>query len=199
MCIHQGRLLNDPKRPRDYTPEQYLKSRRRKWPRCSPTCPKRCENSVEIAKRCNLELSFGNYYLPAFPVPAGADDRIVHPRAVAQDGLEARLAQARACAEGFSAEDYAQRLRPRTRRHRQDGLRRLLPDRRGLHQLGQAATTFRSDRGAARVPVRSSPGASASPISIRCATVCCSSASSIPNACRCPTSTSTSAWTAATR
>jgi len=26
VCIHQGRLLNDPKRPRDYTPEQYLKS-----------------------------------------------------------------------------------------------------------------------------------------------------------------------------
>ena len=41
--------------------------------------------------------------------------------------------------------------------------------------------------------------ARASPISIRCATTCCSSASSIPNACRCRTSTSTSAWIGATR
>ena len=39
---------------------------------------------------------------------------------------------------------------------------------------------------------------SASPTSTRCATSCCSSASSIPSACRCRTSTSTSARTAAT-
>ncbi len=40
VCINQGRVLADPKRPRDYSDQQYLKSPR-KWRRCSPTFPKR--------------------------------------------------------------------------------------------------------------------------------------------------------------
>jgi DNA polymerase III alpha subunit len=39
-----------------------------------------------------------------------------------------------------------------------DGLPRLLPDRRRLHQVGQGARAFRSGRAAARAPARSSPG-----------------------------------------
>ncbi len=70
VCIHQGRLLNDPKRPHDYTPEQYLKSAD-EMAELFADLPEALENSVEIAKRCNLELSFGKYYLPEFPLPAG--------------------------------------------------------------------------------------------------------------------------------
>ena len=53
-------------------------------------------------------------------------------------------------------------------------------------------------RAAARAPARWSRTRSTSPTSIRCATSCCSSASSIPSGCRCPTSTSTSARATAT-
>ena len=94
--------------------------------------------------------------------------------------------------------EYAERLDVRDEDHRADGLRRLLPDRRRLHQLGEARTACRSGPAAAPARARSSRIRSASPTSIRCATCCCSSASSIPSACRCPTSTSTSARTAAT-
>jgi len=107
VCIHQGRLLNDPKRPRDFTAEQYLKSAE-EMQALFADLPEALQNSVEIAKRCNLELAFGTYHLPAFPVPAGHTIESFI-RAEAQAGLEAHLAK-RAPAQGFTLEDYARRL-----------------------------------------------------------------------------------------
>jgi len=70
VCIQQGRGLGDTDRPRPYSKEQYLKS-----PEDMATLfhdiPEALENSVEIAKRCNLDLKLGQSYLPAFPVPNG--------------------------------------------------------------------------------------------------------------------------------
>jgi DNA polymerase-3 subunit alpha len=107
VCIHQGRLLADPKRPREYTPEQYLKSAA-EMTALFADLPEALENSVEIAKRCNLELAFGKYYLPAFPVPP-EETVDSHLRREAAAGLEQRLAQ-RPPARGFAAADYAARL-----------------------------------------------------------------------------------------
>ena len=107
VCIHQGRLLNDPKRPKDFTAEQYLKSAE-EMQALFADLPEALQNSVEIAKRCNLELAFGTYHLPAFPVPAGHTIESFI-RAEAQAGLEAHLAK-RAPAQGFTLEDYARRL-----------------------------------------------------------------------------------------
>jgi DNA polymerase-3 subunit alpha len=107
VCIHQGRLLNDPKRPRDYTPEQYLKSAE-DMAELFADLPEALANSVEIAKRCNLEMTFGKYYLPAFPVPAQeTEDSFI--RSQARAGLEARLAK-QGIAPNFTRDDYAQRL-----------------------------------------------------------------------------------------
>ena len=83
--------------------------------------------------------------------------------------------------------------------HRADGLRRLLPYRRRLHHLGEDPRRSGRAPAGARARARLSPTRSASRISIRSSTTCCSSASSIPNGFRCPTSTSTSARTGATR
>ncbi|MBS0439862.1 MAG: DNA polymerase III subunit alpha [Proteobacteria bacterium] len=107
VCIHQGRLLNDPKRPRDYSPEQYLKSAE-EMAALFADIPEALENSVEIAKRCNLEMKFGEYFLPAFPVPAQADEK-TFIRDQAHTGLTARLAKHGAAA-GFAPSDYASRL-----------------------------------------------------------------------------------------
>ncbi|MGA9333688.1 MAG: DNA polymerase III subunit alpha [Rudaea sp.] len=107
VCIHQGRLLSDPKRPRDYTPEQYLKTPA-EMSALFADLPEALENSVEIAKRCNLELTFGTYHLPAFPVPAGQTvDSFI--REQAQSGLESRLTR-HSPAPGFSGEHYRERL-----------------------------------------------------------------------------------------
>ncbi|MFT3792882.1 MAG: DNA polymerase III subunit alpha [Rudaea sp.] len=107
VCIRQGRLLSDPKRPRDYTAEQYLKSAE-EMAELFADLPQALENSVEIAKRCNLELGFGKYYLPDFPVPAGEtiDSSI---RKQSHAGLEERLAK-HGVAEGHAREDYVARL-----------------------------------------------------------------------------------------
>ncbi|MBE1161624.1 DNA polymerase III subunit alpha [Dyella acidiphila] len=107
VCIHQGRVLADPKRPRDYSEQQYLKT-----PEDMATLfadiPEALENTVELAKRCNLELNFGTYYLPNFPVPDG-HDLASYIRELARDGLKERLAGA-PLAEGYTLADYEARL-----------------------------------------------------------------------------------------
>ncbi|AFL73095.1 DNA polymerase III subunit alpha [Thiocystis violascens] len=70
VCIHEGRTLDDPRRPRLYSDEQYLRTPG-EMAELFADLPEALENSVEIAKRCNLELTLGKNYLPAFPVPAG--------------------------------------------------------------------------------------------------------------------------------
>ena len=67
VCIHEGRTLDDPRRPRHYSEEQYLRSPA-EMALLFADCPEALENSVEIAKRCNLELNLGKSFLPAFPV-----------------------------------------------------------------------------------------------------------------------------------
>ncbi len=90
VCIHGGRILDDPRRPRPYSEEQFLRSPEEMALRFADL-PEALANSVEIAKRCNLELSLGKYFLPAFPVPAGmtVDDYFVTQ---SRAGLAARLA-----------------------------------------------------------------------------------------------------------
>jgi len=107
VCIHQGRVLADPKRPHDYTPEQYLKSPEA-MAALFADIPEALENSVELARRCNLELKFGTYYLPDFPVPDG-HDLDSHIRELARKGLEEHLAVA-PLAPGHSRADYDARL-----------------------------------------------------------------------------------------
>ncbi|HEX4479355.1 MAG TPA: DNA polymerase III subunit alpha [Rudaea sp.] len=107
VCIHSGRSLSDPKRPRDYTPEQYLKSAE-EMAELFADLPEALRNSVEIAKRCNLELTFGKYFLPVFPVPP-QETVETFIRASAHTGLAARLAK-HAPAQNFTVADYEQRL-----------------------------------------------------------------------------------------
>jgi len=70
VCIHDGRQLDDPRRPRHYSEHQYLRSAE-DMIALFDDIPEAIENTVEIAKRCNLQLSLGEHYLPDFPVPEG--------------------------------------------------------------------------------------------------------------------------------
>jgi len=89
VCINQGRVLADERRPRDYTAEQYLKS-------ADEMCalfadlPEAIENTLQIARRCTLSLKFGTNHLPDYPVPEG-ETMEGHLREVAQAGLARRL------------------------------------------------------------------------------------------------------------
>lgn len=107
VCINQGRVLADPKRPKDYSNQQYLKSPQ-EMTQLFADLPEALENAVELAKRCTLEMEFGTYYLPDFPVPAGYDlDSYI--REQARQGLAERLDHA-PLAAGKSLADYQARL-----------------------------------------------------------------------------------------
>jgi DNA polymerase-3 subunit alpha len=89
VCIREGRLLNDPRRPRRFGEQQYLRTPT-EMEEVFKDLPEALANSVEIAKRCTLSLTFGQNVLPEFPTPADltADQYFV---AQAREGLERRL------------------------------------------------------------------------------------------------------------
>ena len=89
VCINQGRVLADPRRPRDYSNQQYLRTED-EMVELFDDIPEAIENTVEIAKRCNMELRLGEYFLPEFPIPEGMTiDQYFEQ--VSKDGLEERL------------------------------------------------------------------------------------------------------------
>ena len=107
VCIHQGRLLDDKRRSREYVDQQYLKSAE-EMAEVFADLPVALENTVHLAERCNLELTLGEYVLPAFPVPEGkTEEQFV--RAKASAGLDARLARHGLAADS-TREEYAERL-----------------------------------------------------------------------------------------
>src|SRR5690606_1700328 len=89
VCIHDGRVLDDPKRPRRYSEEQYLRSPQ-EMAELFADIPEALENTIEIARRCNLELTLGKPVLPDFPLPEGVE-LADYLRQRAHEGLEERL------------------------------------------------------------------------------------------------------------
>ncbi len=105
VCIREGRSLADPDRPQVYSEQQYLKSAVA-MEALFADLPSALANSVEIARRCNLDLVLGRSVLPAFPVPAGQDEAD-WLAAQAHAGLEQLLEQKLADAEHAGAEHGA--------------------------------------------------------------------------------------------
>jgi DNA polymerase-3 subunit alpha len=89
VCINSGHTLDDPRRQRRHSPQQYLRTPA-EMAELFADLPEALENSVEIAKRCNLELRLGKTFLPDSPVPEGCtiDE---HLAAESRAGLEWRL------------------------------------------------------------------------------------------------------------
>ncbi|MEJ2062459.1 MAG: DNA polymerase III subunit alpha [Reinekea sp.] len=89
VCINDGVTLDDPKRPKRYSEEQYLKSAE-EMAELFKDIPQAIENSVLIAKRCSTTVQLGKYFLPDYPVPEGLtmDEYF---RQLSSDGLERRL------------------------------------------------------------------------------------------------------------
>src|SRR5262245_25685128 len=89
VCIAQGYVLADQRRPKLFTAEQYFKSQD-EMAELFADLPQALENSIEIARRCNLEIQLGKSRLPAFPTPPGVtiDDFL---RSEAQAGLARRF------------------------------------------------------------------------------------------------------------
>ena len=89
VCIAQGYVLGDNRRPRDFTAEQYFKTQA-EMAELFADYPQALENTVELARRCAFEFTLGKSRLPNFPTPGGEsiEDYL---RLQAQAGLARRL------------------------------------------------------------------------------------------------------------
>lgn len=90
VCLHEGRTLDDTKREKRHTEEQYLKSGE-EMHQLFADLPEALENTVEIARRCNVNLNLDTYYLPDYSVPEGETTESFL-EAAAKAGLEEKLA-----------------------------------------------------------------------------------------------------------
>ena len=93
VCIHDGAQLADTRRARRYSEEQYLKTPQ-EMAELFADAPELLVNTVEVAKRCSLEIKLGASMLPAYPVPVSSStDEFL--RDESQRGLRERLEQAK--------------------------------------------------------------------------------------------------------
>ena len=110
VCIAEGYVLADQRRPKLFGPDQYFRSQA-EMAELFADIPQALANSIEIAKRCNLTLELGKSKLPPFPTPAGESlDDYLHDRA--EEGLARRLVSLYSDAAQRAAKlpDYRQRL-----------------------------------------------------------------------------------------
>jgi DNA polymerase-3 subunit alpha len=93
VCIAEGEILENPRRVRRFTPEQYFKTSAQMRSLFADV-PSALANTVEIARRCCLTLVLGKPQLPNFPIPPvngqvlSVEDYFRH---VSFEGLDERL------------------------------------------------------------------------------------------------------------
>lgn len=89
VCIAEGEMLSNPRRPRKFTEQQYFKNTS-EMQALFADIPSAVRNTLLIAQRCNLTLELGKPKLPLFPTPDGMtlDDYLIH---LSKEGLEKRL------------------------------------------------------------------------------------------------------------
>ncbi len=113
VCITEGRQIGDKRRSSNFTAQNFLRSGIQMQELFSDI-PEAIENTLHIARRCNVFFEFGTDYLPKFPGSANqtAEEAI---RAISVEGLHERIARLKALATEeqpmeYSQEDYFARL-----------------------------------------------------------------------------------------
>ena len=88
VAIHDSYTLDDPKRPKKYSAQQYFRTEEEMC-RLFADIPSALANTVEIAKRCSVTVRLGEYFLPNFPTgDLSTEDYLVQK---SREGLEERL------------------------------------------------------------------------------------------------------------
>ncbi|HPQ37848.1 MAG TPA: DNA polymerase III subunit alpha, partial [Synergistaceae bacterium] len=71
LCVQTGKTVNDPNRFSFGAPDFYLRSPEEMWRLFGAELPEALTNTLEIAERCDVEFTFGEYLLPDFDLPEG--------------------------------------------------------------------------------------------------------------------------------
>lgn len=106
VCIGEGRALDDPRREHRYSQEQFLRTPD-EMAELFSDIPEALQNTLEIAKRCSLDIQLGTYFLPEYPIPKGMTENDFL-RELCVKGLDQRLAKLM----DVNAADFAQRRIP---------------------------------------------------------------------------------------
>lgn len=89
VCVAEGCTLSDTRREKKCSEEQYLRSAEEMQALFSDI-PEALENSVEIARRCSVEIRLGECFLPQYPIPDGLTENEFFEQ-VCVKGLNQRL------------------------------------------------------------------------------------------------------------
>ncbi|MCK3657684.1 DNA polymerase III subunit alpha [Pasteurellaceae bacterium Pebbles2] len=88
VAIHDGYTLDDPKRPKLYTEQQYFRSEQEMC-ELFADIPSALANTLQIAQRCNVTIRLGEYFLPQFPTGDLSTEEFLVKKS--REGLEERL------------------------------------------------------------------------------------------------------------
>jgi DNA polymerase-3 subunit alpha len=90
VCIAEGYVMGDKRRPQNFSEAQYFKTQA-EMAELFADLPEALTNSIEIARRCNLSVELGKNRLPEFPIPSDVtlEDYLAR---TTHEGLEKRLA-----------------------------------------------------------------------------------------------------------
>ena len=89
LCVQTGAMLSDPKRFKIEGEEHYLKTAD-EMRHLFREVPEACDNTLWIAERANVEISFGAPQLPNFPLPEGFTDDAGYLAHVTWEGARRR-------------------------------------------------------------------------------------------------------------
>jgi DNA polymerase III subunit alpha len=95
VCVAEGETLTNPQRVKRFGREQYFKTQAQ-MQALFADLPSALQNTLEIAKRCNLSLVLGKPQLPDFPTPEVNGQHMApeaYFRHASHEGLQARLVQ----------------------------------------------------------------------------------------------------------
>ena len=110
VCIQRGDILDDPRRPKNYTEEQFFRSKEEMFELFSDI-PEALINTVKIAEKCNIDLELGKFYLPDFEVPNDYS-REEFLRKISNEGLLKRINDLKSSADSYELDQptYVKRL-----------------------------------------------------------------------------------------
>ena len=110
VCIQRGDTLDDPRRPKNFTEQQYFRSKEEMINLFSDL-PEALVNTVKISEKCNIDLELGKFYLPDFEVPKeySREDFL---RKISKDGLLSRITEIESSIDTYPINEskYIERL-----------------------------------------------------------------------------------------
>ena len=108
LCIQSGKTVSDPKRLRHEVAEYFIKSPQQMNDAFNDV-PQAIESTVDIARRCNVELDLTKSFLPKYELPKDYTEES-YIKKIADEGLIERFKEFEEFGAAFDVDEYQDRL-----------------------------------------------------------------------------------------